>query len=88
MKHDTVGDHIGVFGLAVVVDKVPIRIDEVDNDSVVNYVIIVIIPWSRAEVDAVGFTGGSNLKIISLFMIYFYFCHHVSVFSLPVLPNP
>ena len=51
--YDGVGDHVSIFGLAVVVDKLAIGIEQVDNDCVVHYVVIVIVLRARAKVDSI-----------------------------------
>lgn len=55
---------ISSFCLAVVIDKLSVWIDEVDDDGMIYDVVVVIVPWTGTIIDPVGFACLKTATII------------------------
>ena len=55
MKPGTRCQIISRFLLTVVIDKVSFRINQINDDSMINYVVVIIGAWACAKIHSVGF---------------------------------
>ena len=54
MKSYRLLHHIRSFGLAVVVNKLSVRVHKIHDNGVVNNIVVIIVGGTGAEVDTVG----------------------------------
>ena len=84
MKPGTRCQIISSFLLTVVIDKVSFRINQINDDSMIDYVIVVIRAWTCAKIHSVGFarffdllfgacqTNDFWVKFLAIFLNGFY----------------